>query len=102
MDPTFIRYYWENGMTPYLVDSLVTKRGWTLQMVNKVIHNCNAAWKTNVAPIERVRYNDEVDTDEELGPMPRTEDNADTAAATVTSETLYVEGETSAQTGLEA
>ena len=42
MDPTFIRYYRENGMTPYLVDSLVTKRGWTLQMVNKVIHNCNA------------------------------------------------------------
>ena len=71
-------------------------------MVNKVIHNCNVAWKTNVAPLERVRYNDEVDTDEELGPMPHTKDNANTATATITSETLYIEGESSTQTGLQA
>ena len=43
-----------------------------------------------------------MDTDEELGPMPCTEDNADTATATVTSETLYIEGESLTQTGLEA
>ena len=99
MDPSFIRYYREHGMTPYLMESLVTKRGWTLQMINKVILNCNSAWKTNVTPVQSIRYNDEIDTDEELGPMPHTEDNACAAAATVTSETLYVEGE---QTGLEA
>ena len=102
MDSSFIRYYWEHGMTPYLMESLMTKRGWTLQMINKVIKNCNSAWKTNVAPVQNIRYNDEVDTDEELGPMPCTEDNAGAVVATVTSETVYVEGEPSVQTGLEA
>ena len=43
MDSSFIRYYWEYGMTPYLMESLMTKRGWTLQMINKVIKNCNSA-----------------------------------------------------------
>ena len=71
-------------------------------MINKVIKNCNSAWKTSVAPVQNIRYNDEIDTDEELGPMPHTEDNTGAAAATVTSETLYVEGEPSVQTGLEA
>ena len=41
-----------------------------------------------------------MDTDEELGPLPRTKDNANVAATTVTSQTLYTEGETSAQAGL--
>ena len=102
MDPSFIRYYREHGMTPYLMESLMTKRGWTLQMINKVIKNCNSAWKTNVAPVQDIRYDDEIDTDEELGPMPRTKDNTSAAATTVTSEMVYVEGEPSVQTGLEA
>ena len=102
MDPSFINYYREHGMTPYLMKSLMTKRGWTLQMVNRVIRNCNAAWKTNVAPVESIRYSDEIDTDEELGPLPHTEDNAGVAATTITSETMYVEGEPSVQTRLEA
>ena len=102
MDPSFISYYREHGMTPYLMESLMTKRGWTLQMINRVIKNCNAAWKTNVAPVESIRYSDEIDTDEELGPLPHTEDNAGAAATTVTSETMYVEGEPSVQTRLEA
>ena len=85
---------------PYLMESLTTKQGWTLQMVNRVIRNCNSALKTNVAPVQSLRYTDEVDTDEELGPLPRTRDNANVAATTVTSQTLYTEGETSAQTGL--
>ena len=102
MDSSFIRYYREHGMTPYLMESLMTKRGWTIQMINKVIKNCNSAWKTSVAPVQDIWYNDEIDTDEELGPMPRTQDNAGAAAATVTSETVYVEGEPSVQTGLEA
>ena len=89
-------------MTPYLMESLMTKRGWTLLMINKVIKNCNSAWKTSVAPIQDIRYNDELDTDEELGPMPRTEDNMGAAAATVTSETVYIEGEPSVPTRLEA
>ena len=37
MDPSFIKYYREHGMTPYLMESLMTKRGWTLEMINKVI-----------------------------------------------------------------
>ena len=86
-------------MTPYLMESLTTKRGWTLEMVNRVIRNCNSVLKTNVAPVQSLRYTDEVDTDEELGPLPRTKDNADVAVPTVTSQTLYTEGGTSTQTG---
>ena len=71
-------------------------------MINRVIKNCNSALKTNVAPVQSLRYNDEIDTDEELGPLPHTKDNTSTAVTTVTSETLYVEGETSVQTGLQA
>ena len=102
MDPSFIKYYREHGMTPYLMESLMTKRGWTLEMINKVIKNCNLAWKTSVGPVQNIRYDDEMDTDEELGPMPRTEDNTGAAVATVTSKTLYVEGGSSVQTGLGA
>ena len=89
-------------MTPYLMENLMTKCGWTLEMINKVIKNCNKVWKMNVDPVQNVQYDDEMDTDEELGPLPRTEDNASTAAATVTSEMMYVEGGPSAQTGLVA
>ena len=102
MDPSFISYYREHGMTPYLMESLMTKRGWTLQMINKVIKNCNSVWKTSVAPVQNIWYDDEIDTDEELGPMPRTKDNTGAAATTVTSETMYIEGEPSVQTRPEA
>ena len=98
MDPSFAGYYREHGMTPYLMESLMTKRGWTLQMINKVIKNCNAAWKTSFAPVQNIRYDDEIDTDEELGPMPRTRDNIHTTATAVTSETMYDEGDLSGQT----
>ena len=50
IDSSFLNYFREYGMTPYLVQSLTTKRGWTLQMVNRVIRNCNAALKINVTP----------------------------------------------------
>ena len=69
------------------MNSLMTKGGWTLEMVNRVIRNCNAALKTNVAPVQSLRYSDEVDTDDELGPLPHTKDNASVAATTVTSKT---------------
>ena len=89
-------------MTPYLMENLMTKRGWTLEMINKVIKNCNKVWKMKVGPVQNIQYDDEMDTDEELGPLPRTEDNAGAAAVTVTSETMYVKGGPSAQTGLGA
>ena len=100
MHSSFVRYYREHGMTPFLIKNLMTKRGWTVTMINKVIRNCNAAWNTSVAPIQNLRYDDEIDTDEELGPMPQTKDNVSVVASTVTSETLYIEGESSVQTGL--
>ena len=102
MDPSFIKYYREHGMTPYLMESLMTKREWTLEMIKKIIKNCNLAWKTNVGPVQNIWYDDEMDTDEELGPMPRTEDNTGATVATVTSKMLYIEGEPSVQTGLGA
>ena len=102
MDPSFIKYYREHGMTPYLMQNVMTKCGWMLEMINKVIRNCNKAWKMNVDPVQNVQYDDKMDTDEELGPLPQMQDNAGAAAATVTSETMYVEGGPSVQTGLEA
>ena len=54
MDPSFIKYYREHGMTPYLMQNLMTKRGCTLEMINKVIKNCNKAWKMNVDPVQNV------------------------------------------------
>ena len=102
MDPSFIKYYREHGMTPYLMESLMTKRGWTLEMINKVIKNCNLAWKMSVSPVQNIWYDDEMGTDDELGPMPHTEDNTGAAVATVTSEMMYVEGGPSVQTGLGA
>ena len=101
MDPSFVSYFREHGMTPYLMQSLMTKRSWMLQMVNKVIKNCNLALKTNVAPVQSLRYANEMDTDDELGLLPRSKDNT-SVATTVTSETVYVEGETSAQSALQA
>ena len=102
MDPSFVNYFRERGMTPYLMNSLMTKHGWMLEMVNRVIRNCNAALKTNIPLVQSLRYSDEVDTDDELGPLSRTKDNASVAATTVTSKTLYVAGETSAQGGLQS
>ena len=102
MDRSFIKYYREHSMMPYLMESLMTKRGWTLEMINKVIKNCNLVWKTSVSPVQNIRYDDEMDTDEELGPMPRTEDNTGAVVATVTSEMLYIEGGPSVQTRLGA
>ena len=102
MDPSFIKYYWDHGMTPYLMESLMTKRRWTLEMINKVIKNCNQAWKMSVGPVQNIQYDDEMDTDEELGPLPHIEDNAGAAVATVTSKTMYIEGGSSVQTELGA
>ena len=102
MDPSFIKYYREHGMTPYLMQNLMTKCGWMLEMTNKVIKNCNKAWKMNVDPVQNVQYDDEMDTDEELGPLPRTQYSAGAVAATVTSEMMYVEGGPSVQTRLGA
>ena len=71
-------------------------------MINKVIRNCNKIWKMNVDPVQNVQYDDEMDTDEELGPLSWMQDNAGVVAATITNETMYVEGGPSAQTGLGA
>ena len=56
----------------------------------------------NVDAIQNVQYDNEMDTDEELGPLPRTQHNAGAVATMVTSETMYVEGGPSAQMGLGA
>ena len=52
------------------MDTLM-KKGWTLEMINRVIRNCNKAFGMKVALVQKVRYEDELDTDEELGPLPR-------------------------------
>ena len=43
MDTSFIKYFWEHGMTPILMHTLETKRGWTDNMITRLIQNCNKA-----------------------------------------------------------
>ena len=51
MDTSFIKYYQEHGMTPILMHTLETKRGWTDDMITHLIQNCNKAWGlSHVAP----------------------------------------------------
>ena len=51
MDTSFIKYFWEHGMTPILMHTLETKRGWTDDMITHLIQNCNKAWGlSHVAP----------------------------------------------------
>ena len=68
MDTSFIKYFWEHGMTPILMHTLETKRGWTDDMITCLIQNCSKAWGlSHVAPRE-LWYWDEMDTDEEMHP----------------------------------
>ena len=72
MHPSFIKYFREHGMTPVLMHGLMTKRGWTEDMVNRLVMNSIKAWGLNMdIPVEGLRYHDELDTDEELEPLPR-------------------------------
>ena len=66
MDTSFIKYFQEHRMTPILMHTLETKRGWTDDMITRLIQNCNKAWGlSHVAPQE-LRYWDEMDMDEEM------------------------------------
>ena len=71
MHPTFIKYFREYGATPILQKNLTERRGWTHAMIVKMIRNCNKAWGINKPIPTEYRYMDELDTDEELGPLPR-------------------------------
>ena len=71
MHPSFIKYFREHGMTQVLMHGLMTKREWTEDMVNRLVMNCNKAWGLDMdIPAEGLRYLDELDTDEELEPLP--------------------------------
>ena len=48
MHPSFVKYYREYGMTPLLMHGLMTKRGWTEDMINRLVTNCNKAWGTSI------------------------------------------------------
>ena len=71
MDTSFIKYFREHGMTPILMHTLETKRGWTGDMITRLIQNCNKAWGLSHAAPQELRYWDEMDTDEELNPLPK-------------------------------
>ena len=71
MHPTFVRYFREHGATPILQKNLTERRGWTHAMIVKMIRNCNKAWGINKPIPTEYRYMDELDTDEELGPLPK-------------------------------
>ena len=72
MHPSFIKYFREHGMTPELMHGLMMKRGWTEDMINRLVLNCNKAWDLDMEiPVEGLRYHNELDTDEELEPLPR-------------------------------
>ena len=72
MHPSFIKYFREHGMTPVLMHGLMMKRGWTEDMINRLVLNCNKAWDLDMEiPVEGLRYHNELDTDEELELLPR-------------------------------
>ena len=55
MDTSFIKYFQEHRMTPILMYTLETKRGWTDDMITRLTQNCNKAWGlSHVAPPPRI------------------------------------------------
>ena len=74
MHPTFVKYFREHGATPILQKNLTERRGWTHSMIVKMIKNCNKAWGINKLIPTEYRYMDELDTDEEQGPLPKSKD----------------------------
>ena len=72
MHPSFIKYFREHGMTLVLMHGLMTKQGWTEDMINRLVLNCNKAWDLDMEiPAEGLYYHDELNTDKELEPLPR-------------------------------
>ena len=71
MHPSFIKYFREHGMTLVLMHGLMMKRGWTEDMINRLVLNCNKAWDLDMEiPAEGLHYHDELDTDKELELLP--------------------------------
>ena len=68
--PTFIKYFRENGMTPYLVNRLQELRGFTDEMIVRLVKNVNKAWGVEMQIPDELRYQDEELTDDELGRLP--------------------------------
>ena len=59
-------------MTPVLMHGLMTKRGWTKNMINRLVLNCNKAWDLDMEiPAEGLHYHNELNTDEELERLPQ-------------------------------
>ena len=72
MHPTFVQYFCEHGATPILQKNLLERRGFTHDMIVQMVRNCNKAWGLKKLIPSEYRYMDELDTDEELGLLPRT------------------------------
>ena len=70
MDISFIKYFQEHGMTPILMHTLETKRGWMGHMITCLIQNCNKAWGLSHMAPQELWYWDEIDTNEEVNPLP--------------------------------
>ena len=68
--PAFIKYFRENGMTPYLVNRLQELRGFTDEMIVRLVKNVNKAWGVEMQIPDELRYQDEELTDDELGRLP--------------------------------
>ena len=63
-----MKYFRENGMTPALIEK---KRGFTDDMMVRLINNTNKAWCVEIETPAELQYNDEVFTDDESGRLPR-------------------------------
>ena len=72
MHPTFVRYFREHGATPILQKNLLERRGFTHDMIIWMVRNCNKARGLKKPIPSEYLYMDELDTDEELGALPRT------------------------------
>ena len=68
--PAFIKYFRENGMTPYLVNRLQELRGFTDELIVRLVKNVNKSWGVEMQIPDKLRYQDEELTDDELGRLP--------------------------------
>ena len=68
--PAFIKFFRENGMTPYLINKLQELLGFTDEMIARLIKNVNKSWGIEMQIPDELRYQDEELKDDELGRLP--------------------------------
>ena len=67
---TFVKFFREHGMTPYLINRLQELRGFTDDMIVRLFRNVNKSWGIEMLILDELRYQDKEFSDNELGRLP--------------------------------